>query len=242
MALPDFPVGRGGLLQRQVLGQRDQAQQLLRVFFHPGQVHPGEVGRGYSPRAHQRRQFGHPQKGQIFEVCRCLARRFRDGGLKSRRSLSGHAAGQPGVEREGRLRVERHVHLAQRLISGQRPVHARQHHVELGILEFQAEQLQRGDHLIFRDTHGRRRLLRLWWLRKPCPRGGEDANQLEPGSSVHKPIYDTAHRHRVLADECRILEEDLIDEETGEPRRHAIVSARDANQRESRRYFQQAAP
>ena len=73
---------------------------------------------------------------------------------------------------------------------------------------------------------------------------------------------------RVFADECRILEKDRIDEETGELRWHAIgrvggaaiyivvhvyrgekdgeeiiriVSARDANQRESRRYFQQAA-
>jgi uncharacterized DUF497 family protein len=73
---------------------------------------------------------------------------------------------------------------------------------------------------------------------------------------------------RVFADECRILEKDRIDEETGEQRWHAIgrvgsaaiyivvhvyrggkdgeeiiriVSARDANQRESRRYFQQAA-
>jgi uncharacterized DUF497 family protein len=72
----------------------------------------------------------------------------------------------------------------------------------------------------------------------------------------------------VFADECRILEKDRIDEETGEQRWHAIgrvgdaaiyivvhvyrgekdgeetiriVSARDANQRESRRYFQQAA-
>jgi uncharacterized DUF497 family protein len=72
---------------------------------------------------------------------------------------------------------------------------------------------------------------------------------------------------RVFADECRILERDRIDEETGEQRWHAIgrvggiaiyivvhvyrgekdgeeiiriVSARDANQRESRRYFQQA--
>jgi uncharacterized DUF497 family protein len=72
---------------------------------------------------------------------------------------------------------------------------------------------------------------------------------------------------RVFADECRILEKDRIDEETGEQRRHAIgrvggaiyivvhvyrgekdgeetiriVSARDADQRESRRYFHQAA-
>ena len=73
---------------------------------------------------------------------------------------------------------------------------------------------------------------------------------------------------RVFADECRILEKDRIDEETGEQRWHAIgrvggaaiyivvhvyrgekdgeetiriVSARDANQRESRRYIQQAA-
>jgi len=73
---------------------------------------------------------------------------------------------------------------------------------------------------------------------------------------------------RVFADECRILEKDRIDEETGEQRWHAIggvgsaaiyivvhvyrgekdgdeivriISARDANQRESRRYFQQAA-
>jgi uncharacterized protein len=73
---------------------------------------------------------------------------------------------------------------------------------------------------------------------------------------------------RVFADERRILEKDHIDEETGEQRWHAIgrvggaaiyivvhvyrgekdgeetiriVSARDANQRESRRYFQQAA-
>jgi len=80
---------------------------------------------------------------------------------------------------------------------------------------------------------------------------------------------------RVFADECRLLERDRIDEETGEQRWHAIgrvggiaiyvvvhvyrgekdgeetiriperaaagVSARDANQRESRRYFQQAA-
>jgi hypothetical protein len=73
---------------------------------------------------------------------------------------------------------------------------------------------------------------------------------------------------RVFGDECRILEKDRIDEETGERRRHAIgrvggaaiyivvhvyrgekdgeetvriVSARDANQRESRRCFQQAA-
>jgi uncharacterized DUF497 family protein len=73
---------------------------------------------------------------------------------------------------------------------------------------------------------------------------------------------------RVFADECRILEKDRTDEETGEQRWHAIgrvggtaiyivvhvyrgekdgeetiriVSARDANQRESRRYFQQAA-
>src|ERR1035441_6952468 len=53
--------------------------------------------------------------------------------------------------------------------------------------------------------------------------------------------YDTARHHRVFAEECRILEEDRIDEETGEQRRHAIVSARDANQSESRRYFQQAA-
>jgi uncharacterized DUF497 family protein len=49
------------------------------------------------------------------------------------------------------------------------------------------------------------------------------------------------HRHRVFADGCRILEKDRIDEETGEQRWHAIVSARDANQSESRRYFQQAA-
>ena len=73
---------------------------------------------------------------------------------------------------------------------------------------------------------------------------------------------------RVFGDECRILEKDRIDEETGEQRWHAIgrvggaaiyievhvyrgekdgeeiiriVSARDANQRESRRYFQRAA-
>jgi uncharacterized DUF497 family protein len=73
---------------------------------------------------------------------------------------------------------------------------------------------------------------------------------------------------RVFADECRILEKERIDEETGEQRWHAIgrvggaaiyivvhvyrgekdgeeiiriVSARDANQREGRRYFQQAA-
>jgi uncharacterized DUF497 family protein len=73
---------------------------------------------------------------------------------------------------------------------------------------------------------------------------------------------------RVFADESRILEKDRIDEETGEQRWHAIgrvggaatyivvhvyrgekdeeeivriVSARDANQRERRRYFQQAA-
>ena len=80
---------------------------------------------------------------------------------------------------------------------------------------------------------------------------------------------------RVFADNCRILEEDRGDEETGEQRWHVIgrvggtatyivvhvyregkdgeeivriperaatgVSARDANQRESRRYFQQAA-
>jgi uncharacterized DUF497 family protein len=73
---------------------------------------------------------------------------------------------------------------------------------------------------------------------------------------------------RVFADNCRILEKDRGDEETGEQRWHAIgrvggtatyivvhvyregkdgeeivriVSARDANQRESRRYFQQAA-
>jgi uncharacterized DUF497 family protein len=72
----------------------------------------------------------------------------------------------------------------------------------------------------------------------------------------------------VFADECRILEKDRIDGETGEQRWHAIgrvggaaiyivvhvyrgekdgeetiriVSARDANQRESRRYLQQAA-
>ena len=73
---------------------------------------------------------------------------------------------------------------------------------------------------------------------------------------------------RVFADEFRILEKDRIDEETGEQRWHAlgrvggaaiyivvhvyrgekdgeeiirIVSARDANQGESRRYLQQAA-
>jgi uncharacterized protein len=73
---------------------------------------------------------------------------------------------------------------------------------------------------------------------------------------------------RVFADERRILEQDRIDEETGEQRWHAIgrvggaavyivvhvyggekdaeeiiriLSARDANQREIRRYFQQAA-
>ena len=46
---------------------------------------------------------------------------------------------------------------------------------------------------------------------------------------------------RVFADECRILEKDRIDEETGQQRWHAIVSARDANQSESRRYFQRAA-
>jgi len=73
---------------------------------------------------------------------------------------------------------------------------------------------------------------------------------------------------RVFADEYRLLEKDRIDDETGEQRWHAIgkiggtaiyivvrvyreeidgeeiihiVSARDANQRESRRYFQQAA-
>lgn len=73
---------------------------------------------------------------------------------------------------------------------------------------------------------------------------------------------------RVFADECRLLEKDRIDDETGEQRWHAIgriggvaiyivvhvyrrdkngeeiiriISARDANQRESRRYLQQAA-
>ena len=73
---------------------------------------------------------------------------------------------------------------------------------------------------------------------------------------------------RVFSDECRIVETDRTDQETGEQRRHAIgridsaaiyvvahvyreeqdgeeiiriISARDANQRESRRYFQETA-
>ena len=93
-----------------------------------------------------------------------------------------------------------------------------------------------------------------------------DERKNRPNQKKHGIPFSLAAR--VFADECRILERDRIDEETGEQRWHAIgrvdgaaiyivvhvyrgekdgeeiiriVSARDANQREGRRYFQQAA-
>ena len=43
--------------QRQILGERDQAEQLGRVLLHAREVHLGEVGGRHGARAHQRRQF-----------------------------------------------------------------------------------------------------------------------------------------------------------------------------------------
>ena len=71
----DFHVRGRRLLERLVLGERHQAEQLGRVLLHPRQVHPGEVGGGHRARAHQRRQFADAPEGQVFQIRGALASR-----------------------------------------------------------------------------------------------------------------------------------------------------------------------
>ena len=100
------------------------------------------------------------------------------------------------MEGEGRLGVVGHVDFAQRFVIVEGPVDAAQHHVELGILEFEPEQLERRRHLVFGDAH---RLLREPASAAPAARrcgcrpllsvdaarGREDTEKLKPGPSVH---------------------------------------------------------
>ena len=58
------------------------------------------------------------------------------------------------MEGEGGLDAVRHVDLAHSLVAGQGAIDTPQHHVDLGVLKLQAEQLQRALDLFLGDAHG----------------------------------------------------------------------------------------
>ncbi len=90
------------------------------------------------------------------------------------------------MEGEGGLGAVRDIGLAQSFVGSEGAADAAQHHIQFGILEFEAEQFQPGGQLIFGDAEGR--LLSAAALLCIAERsGGKDGEELKPGASVHKP-------------------------------------------------------
>ncbi len=196
LAGPDFPIGFGGVFERDVFGEGDEAEQLGRILLHAREVHLGQVCGRDRARAQQRSKPGDRPVGGVFQVRRRLDGRHRgDGGGKALRTFDGLAIGQAGVEGERGLGVVRDIDLAQGFVVTQRPVDAGEHHVHFAVLKIEAKQHEGAFQLIFGDTHG---LLsassasggRLR-LRIGRTRGGQHGHQLNPGSSVHKSHHDT---------------------------------------------------
>ena len=206
MAAPDFGIRRGRLFERMVLGESNDGEQFGRVLLEPLQVHLGEVGGGDRTVAHHRREFADAPEGQILIILRRLGfLGAGEGGLKARGALRRDTIGKSGVEGDSRLGIVRDIDLADGLVGVERAVDVAQHLLDLGILELQAEQFESRRHLLLGYSHGllcptpllRRGRRRPGWsrggpfLRKGGTRRGEDAHQLQPGSSVHKPPHDT---------------------------------------------------
>ena len=105
------------------------------------------------------------------------------------------------MECERGFGIDGHVRGAQGLIVGDGLIGAAQHQVELGILEFEAHEFERANHLIFGDTHGQVlsalaaatatggvggwRSDSAALLRVGLARRGENGNELKPGSPIH---------------------------------------------------------
>ncbi len=71
-ARTDFLIGRGGLLQRQFFGKRDDAEQLGGVLLQARQIHLGELDRAHLFRLDERREVSDRKECQIFEFGRAL--------------------------------------------------------------------------------------------------------------------------------------------------------------------------
>jgi hypothetical protein len=193
----DLLIGGGRLFERQALGEGHEAQQLGPVLLHAGQVHLCQVGGRHRARADQRCDARDRPEGQLLEIRRRLMRRAVGKGDRRGEALGtvdGCAIGQSGMEGEGRFGAVGNIDLAESFVANEGGIDAPQHHLELVVLEFEAEDDERADDLFPGDAHrllGRgtlglgaaarcRRLLR-------CRRSDrEQPQKLDPGSSVHK--------------------------------------------------------
>ena len=98
--------------------------------------------------------------------------------------------------------IDGHVRGAQGLIVGDGLIGAAQHQIEFGVLEFEAHEFERANHLIFGDAHGQvlesalaaatasgtvggRRSGSAALLRIGLSRRSQNGHELEPGSPIH---------------------------------------------------------
>jgi hypothetical protein len=103
------------------------------------------------------------------------------------------------MKREGRLDVVWDVDFADGFVAGERVVDVAEHHVDLGVLKFQAEQLERRLHLFARDAQRPLRSASAarprpstvcgGWVCESRPGGGKDTDELHPRASVHGNCY-----------------------------------------------------
>ena len=189
-------VGACGLLEREVVRVRDDAEQFGSVLFQTRQVHFGQLG-GCDPACFdERRQIRDGFKGELIEILK--AARF----YRCRRETGGlDWLGASGIEARGRFGIQGDDELAELLIIAERAIHVGQHHVEFGVLEFEADQAQGGLYLLFGDARrwgGRRRRRRRWGLRGLGRRGrgsGQYAEQFYPIAAI-----EIVHRKAMVAD------------------------------------------
>ena len=112
----DLLVRRGGLLQREFLGERHDAVEAGAVFLQPLEIHARQIGGRDVTLLDQRRERRDRQERQVLDARRGAARRCRRSRLRASRSAWRRLrllARQIGPERDRRFGVERDVDVAQ---------------------------------------------------------------------------------------------------------------------------------
>ena len=105
--------------------------------------------------------------------------------------LIGVRPGSPGWKAKG-VRCRAGYRVCAGFVASQAVIDAPEHHVDLGVLEVEAEERQRGSDLLLRDAHG---LLRLSLRAAPAARRRlgrgplghrKHTEYLKPGPAIHK--------------------------------------------------------
>jgi hypothetical protein len=142
-ARPDFLVGRGCLLAREILGDGDDAVELIAIPLEAVEIHGGQLRGTDAPRADEGCERGDRREREIFERRGHLnARRTRRDQLcMARRVARRTLARKVRPKSDGRLRIERDGELPELFVAVEISAGAAGRQLLLGVGEGQAVDL-----------------------------------------------------------------------------------------------------